>query len=123
MSTRRRHLLQVGTLLLGVVVLVGCQTQPWAAGNDSGSYAGRPRSLALDSRAMPAANPAVNRGGSLPWYATRNDVRTTVVGGVDGGILETSTTLTYDRQRFHGGRVHDQFDETTYRTRTTYTAK
>ncbi|MEE9212853.1 MAG: hypothetical protein V3U29_09385 [Phycisphaeraceae bacterium] len=117
------NIVRYGAVLVCVTVLIGCESPPLAVGNDTAYYAGRPRSLVLDSRRMRQADSQADRGGLLPWYAYRNDARLTATVGYDGGTIEHSTTLTYDRQRSHGGRIHDDFYETTYRIRHSSTAR
>ncbi len=117
------NIVRYGAVLVCVTVLVGCESLPLAAGNDTALHAPRPRSLVLDSRRMRKADSQTDRSGLLPWYAYRNDARLTATVGYDGGTIEHSSTLTYDRQRSHGGRIHDDFYETTYRIRHSSTAR
>lgn len=54
----------------------------------------------------------------LPWYADRNDRSLAADAGYISPTFQDSVTITRDRQYQSGGRVHDQFNSTTYRVET-----
>jgi hypothetical protein len=98
---------------------VGCQKSASFSEDSAPYHALRVghRSVALDSSAHHLSN-GVRPEGVLPWYAGRNDRHPAVEAGYAGATFEASTTLTYDRQSHHNGRVRDHYHNTTYRTRT-----
>ncbi len=53
--------------------------------------------------------------GVLPWYADRNDRTPAAFAGYRLPTVQSSVTITRDRQYSHHGQVRDQYDSTTYR--------
>ena len=49
-----------------------------------------------------------------PWYADRNDRLHAALAGYAAPTLESSVTLTRDRQHTSNGRTFDHFQRTTY---------
>ena len=109
-----RHL--GGTLVAGIMA-VGCSHIPLAQGPDDVLVSWGSRSLALDAPSLHAACLAQDHpcNDGLKWYAYRNDEDVAPAVGYMGSSTESSSTLTIDRQRIHGGRVFDHFSQTTYR--------
>lgn len=74
------------------------------------------RSLVLDS---PYQQYLTSRQGvfeEYAWYADRNDRLPAVAAGYALPSVQSSVTITRDRQYQSSGRVHDHFSSTTYRS-------
>ncbi len=76
---------------------------------------GRERSLALDTPLQHYIQTRQVDAGALPWYADRNDHSLAADAGYAGPTVQSSVTITRDRQYSSHGRVHDNFHSTTYR--------
>jgi hypothetical protein len=102
------------TLLVG-----GCQSVPLAASNDTLTWNDRDHepepALVLDA---PPLHDLIRNQPDLqvgvPWYAGRLDRTPSVQVGYHYPSLESSLTLTRDRQITSGDRVHDHFDRTSH---------
>ncbi len=119
--TRSMALILSASLLL--VAGTGCKGDDGHTVVDAGpTYTadGTARTQVFDSprlrrlEAFVATGPYSQPG--LPWYADRNDRHASVVAGYESPIVERSVTVTYDRQRTSNGRVHDNYNRTTYRS-------
>ncbi len=100
-----------------MMAVVGCQEVPRAV--DLGPQldtAGNPRSVAMDSALLNYLVVRQDPAHGLPWYADRNDHTPVADGGYRLPTVESSVTYTRDRQYHSNGRVHDQFNSTTYRS-------
>ena len=116
MGDALRHL---GGILVAGIMAAGCSSAPLAQGLDDALVRWGSRSLALDAPSLHAARLVQDHpyDDGLNWYAYRNDKHVAAVVGYMGSNTESSSTLTIDRQRIHGGRVFDHFSQTTYRIR------
>ncbi|MFN3168715.1 MAG: hypothetical protein ACE37H_16780 [Phycisphaeraceae bacterium] len=118
MATRRFQ--TVALAMLGLFVLGGCHThpaeRPGLTALDRGplhEYRDGTRSLAVASDwQLDAGYGATD---TYAWYAGRNDVGPSVTAGYATQRYERSVTYTRDRQYTSGGRVFDNFHQTTYR--------
>ncbi len=105
-------------VVLAAVCLGGCASQPLADADLShGMSSGR--SLTMDG---PRLNRLERRVGladdeRLAWYDMRNDVQPSVEAGYAGPMVEFSSTVTFDRQSIHNGRVSDHYHQRTTRGR------
>lgn len=136
-SNMRRHLtrtptlrsLALLTLLVATSILPGCATPfetPELVRAHSTSDLRRPRSLSLDAPPLRRALADADRAGTLdamPWYLSRADARPTIIDGVVGPTLELSQTITWDHQQTSGNSVRDYYYQSTWRSRTTQTAR
>jgi len=98
------------------VVLTGCQ-QPYAV--DLGPQLdanGQPRSVALDSPLQHHLSRRQAVDSSPAWYAGRNDFSPAADAGYRLPTIQSSVTITRDRQYHSNGRIRDQFNSTTYRS-------
>lgn len=99
--------------------LTGCQQAPAPLRQvDLGPQLdaeGHRRSLALDTPLQHYIQTRQADPGLLPWYADRNDRSPAVNAGYAQPTVQTSVTVTRDRQYSSHGRAHDHFSSTTYR--------
>lgn len=117
MGLRFVHLVVVLSLA-GLLALTGCQQAPHPRAVDLGpqhDVEGYPRSVALDSPLLNHLTTRQRADTDLPWYADRNDRTPAAAAGYRLPTIQSSVTLTRDRQYQSGGRIRDQFDRTTYR--------
>ena len=103
----------------GLLALAGCQSaQSPAADLDLGPQLdtdGQRRSVVLDTSLQQYIASRQAPPDSLPWYADRNDLTPAATWGYRLPTVQSSVTITRDRQYNSHGRVRDQFDSTTYR--------
>ena len=78
---------------------------------------GQARSLTMDSPQHHSLAASATNVDPQPWYVSRNDLFPSVAYGVSYQVYEQSVTYQRDRQRTSNGRVHDHFNQTTYRRR------
>lgn len=76
---------------------------------------GQTRSVALDTPLQHFLQTQQADAGHLPWYADRNDHSPAANAGYARPTVQSSVTITRDRQYSSNGRVHDHFYSTTYR--------
>lgn len=105
-------------LCLGVsLALIGCgQSQPMTDLGPQLDTDGVRRSVALDPSLLHHLRTSQPGYGAQAWYEGRNDRTLAVSSGYDLPTLQSSYTLTRDRQYTSNGRVHDTFSATTYRS-------
>jgi len=105
----------IGTAALAVVC-VACTSAPRAA-TPSPALTGR--SLATDSRPLIRLEQRAAQADhpQLAWYQYRNDIQPAVDAGFAGPILEFTAIRARDRQSSHDGRIRDNFQHQTTRTR------
>lgn len=103
--------------LAGCLLLVGCeQSQPMTDLGPQLDEHGMPRSVALDSSQLTILKKLRPGAEGPSWYHSRNDRTLAATAGYDLAGSDVSSTLTRDRQYTSGGRVRDNFSETTYRS-------
>jgi len=114
----RTHRLSALTLCLaGLLVPGGCQQnqlRPVDLGPQLDAD-GQRRSVVLDTPLLNHIESRQTESLALPWYATRNDLSPAANGGYRQPTVQSSVTVTQDRQYSSHGQVHDQFYSTTYR--------
>lgn len=113
----RTHTPLAVALALGCLVAVtGCQQAPPAVdmGPQLDAY-GQRRSLALDTPLQAHLESRQYATQALPWYADRNDCSPAATSGYALPTVQSSVTITRDRQYNSHGRVRDDFQSTTYR--------
>ena len=76
---------------------------------------GNQRSLALDTPLQDYIQSRQASPAGLPWYADRNDRSPAANAGYALPTVQSSVTITRDRQYSSHGRVYDHFHSTTYR--------
>ena len=111
----------ISLLLLSIIVgallaLTGCQQPPRPV--DLGPQLdadGYRRSVALDTSLLQYIDSKRPASSSLPWYANRNDLSPAATAGYRLPTVQSSVTITRDRQHSSNGRVRDHFYSTTYR--------
>jgi len=107
-----------------MAIAAGCQNTQWQHAQWGGQeVTPSHRSQALDSPRLHRLQQAQARAGELddfPWYSYRRDFVPTTYEGLQGPVYDQSVTWTYDSQD-GGGRAHDYFNSTTYRSRVTET--
>jgi hypothetical protein len=116
MSTLRRMLLPA-LCLTGLLVSVGCQQAPQASQMDLGPQRdadGYPRSVVMDAPVVQMLAGRRPMDGGLPWYADRNDLTPAAAAGYRLPTVQSSVTITRDRQYSNNGQVYDQYDSTSY---------
>lgn len=114
MRTHRPRLL-FGVCLAGLLASVGCQqTRPVDLGPQLDTD-GNPRSIALDTPMLRLRTGGRSLAGTLPWFADRNDRTPAAAAGYRLPTIQSSVTITRDRQYSNNGQVRDQYDSTTYR--------
>ncbi len=110
----------VGVLLGVFAILGGCASE--RAQLDLGPQLdaeGRYRSVVLPTALLNHLERQAYRSGkATPWYVDRNDHRLAASAGYRLPSVQTSVTLTYDRQQQFNGRPRDHYSETTYRSET-----
>lgn len=98
-------------------LLTGCQQVPDLS-IDLGpqrDVQGQLRSVALDSPLQHDLSQSQGFDSSRAWYASRNDYSPAADAGYRLPTVQSSVTVTRDRQYHSNGRVLDQFQRTTYR--------
>lgn len=111
----RSSALSLSLGIVGLLLLSGCHHHP------RGVYhrdvqpmfddAGQARSLVLTTPQVHAAK--LLPPGQDAWYAGRNDVGPSVIAGYESVTFTQSITTTRDRRVSRGGRVYEDYDETT----------
>ncbi len=116
---RANHLSALSLCLVGLLALAGCQqTQPRAVNVDLGPQLdadGQRRSVVLDTPLQHHIDSRKAYPESLPWYTARNDLSPAATSGYRLPTVQSSVTITRDRQYNSHGQVRDQFYSTTYR--------
>ena len=78
--------------------------------------AGSARSLSLDPPSLVTLSPRQAQNGEPPaWIDSRNDRGPVVFAGYRSPVLESSITLTRDRQATFNGRPYDSYRQRTFR--------
>jgi len=114
----RAHRLSALMLCLaGLLVLAGCQQNQLRPVDlrPQLDADGQRRSVVLDTPLLNHIETRQALSPGLPWYAARNDLSPAANGGYRQPTVQSSVTMTQDRQYSSNGRVHDQFYSTTYR--------
>ncbi len=114
---RKIRPLSIALCLVSCLALIGCE-EPQAM-TDLGPQLdtdGVRRSLAMDTSLLKHLKDRQISPEGLAWYDGRNDRTLTVNSGYDLASVQTSSTLTRDRQYSSNGRVRDNFSSITYRT-------
>ena len=114
MSTHRRFSLSA-ICLTGLLVSVGCQQARQVDLGPQLDAEGYPRSVALDAPLIYLLTDKGSMDGGLPWYADRNDRTPAASAGYRLPTVQSSVTITRDRQYSNNGQVRDHFYSTTYR--------
>lgn len=102
----------------GLLALAGCQQIQQPRSVDLGQQLdadGYPRSLSLDTPLLRHFESRQAPPQSPPWYAARNDLSPAATSGYHLPTVQSSITITRDRQYNSHGQVRDQFYSTTYR--------
>ncbi len=103
--------------LAGILVLTGCQSaelRPVDLGPQLDTDGNR-RSVALNTPLLHHIDSRQAAQPGLPWYANRNDLSPAATSGYALPTIQSSVTITRDRQYSNNGQVRDQFYSTTYR--------
>lgn len=114
---RKIRLMSIALCLASSLALIGCEQSQSTTdlGPQLDADGGR-RSLAMDTSLLQHLKNRQASPEGLAWYDGRNDRSLTVNSGYDLASVQTSSTLTRDRQYSSNGRVRDNFSSTTYRT-------
>ena len=113
---RAQHSLLTTLCLAGLLALTGCQQAPPAV--DLGPQLdadGNRRSVVLDTPLQQHIASRQFTSSGLPWYADRNDFSPAADAGYVLPTVQSSVTITRDRQYSSNGQIRDQFSSTTYR--------
>ena len=119
----------VALIAAGLFVMAGCQTHSHDTDHTQAApqpvYKYRPRALVFDSPTMQALNGQWLRSPdpAAPWYASRNDHRSTVYAGQRSTTTDRRVTITYDRQTTSSGRTRDHYSSTTHGVTVTETTR
>jgi hypothetical protein len=103
------------TICLGTLLaLTGCQqTRPVDLGPQLDAEGYR-RSLALDTPLLHYIHSNKAASPTTPWYANRNDLTPAASAGYALPTIQSSVTITRDRQHSSNGLVRDHYSNTTY---------
>ena len=113
---RAISLLLFAIILGAALALTGCQqsARPVEFGPQLDAD-GHRRSLALDTPILSYMRSTQPPESQPPWYASRNDFTPAATAGYALPTIQSSVTITRDRQYNSNGNVRDNFSSTTYR--------